>query len=336
MLRVFKPVPRRRCSQSRYLRLPLRRSGRGGPGPGRDRRRRQRCGNHLPFAAGPDRGPRRGRGRPRPRRARRGSHPVPQYPRLRHRLPRPAAGRRHGHHHQLAVHGGRDRQPAHRRRRGLALHRLGAAAGRPGGRRTDRHPRRAARGARRRRRPPLAGRLARRRRAGAPRLIRSRHACGRAALLVRNHGQAQGRHAQPPESDRQRGTVPGAARRRPRGPAPGAAPVLPHLRADRVAEPRTAPAGPAGDDAQVRSARVPADHPGPSVQLPVHRPAGGRGAVQAPAGCRVRPQFGAHRPLRRGAAGRGARHPPGRTPRLPGAPGLRHDRDEPRVAPHSA
>ena len=54
----------------------------------------------------------------------------------------------------------------------------------------------------------------------------------------------------------------GAARRRPRGPAPGAAAVLPHLRADRAAEPGPAPAGPAGHDAQVRSRRVPADHPG--------------------------------------------------------------------------
>ncbi len=39
----------------------------------------------------------------------------------------------------------------------LALHRLGAAAGRPGGGRKDRDPGLAARGARRRRRPPLAG-----------------------------------------------------------------------------------------------------------------------------------------------------------------------------------
>ena len=151
------------------------------------------------------------------------------------------------------VYGGRHRQPAHRCGRGLALHRLGSAPGGPGGRRKDRDPCRAARGARRRRGPPLAGRLARRRRAGAPRLVRSRHPCGRVALLVRNHRPAQGRHAQPPESRCQRGTVPGAARRRPRGPAPGAAPVLPHLRADRAAEPRTAPAGPARHNAQVRS-----------------------------------------------------------------------------------
>ena len=215
----------------------------------------------------------------------------------------------------------------------LAIHRLGPAARRAGGCRTDRDPRRPARGARRRRRPPLAGRLALRRCAGTAHLLRSRHPCGRAALLVRHHRPAQGGHAQPPEPGRQRGTVPGAARRRPRRPAAGAAPVLPHLRTDGAAEPGAAPAGQARDDAPVRAPRVPADHPGAPVQLPVHRPAGGSGADQAPAGRRVRPQLGAHRPLRCGAPGRGAGRPPGRTPRVPGPAGLRHDRDEPGVAP---
>ena len=51
-------------------------------------------------------------------------------------------------------------------------------------------------------------------------------------------------------------------RHRPR--ARGAA-VLPHLRHDRAAEPRAAPAGEPRDDAEVRSGRVPHEHPEPTA-----------------------------------------------------------------------
>ena len=301
MLRVFQPVPRCGNSRCQPLRLPLWRPGGGGPGPDRRRRRHERRGDQLPDAGGADRRRRRSRRGAGPGRPRRRGDPLPQYPGLRRGFPRPAAGRRDGHHRQLPVHGGRDRPPARRRRRGVAVYRLGPAPRSPGSRHPGRDPGRAARRPRRRRRPPLAAGPADRRRPGAGRQLRPRHPRGRAAVLLRDHRPAQGRDAQPPEPRGERGAVPRAAQGHSGGPAAGAAAVLPHLRTDRAAEPRPAPARPPGHDAEVRAGRVPADHPGPQVQLPVHRPAGGRGPVQAPAGGRLRPQLGAHHPVRRGA-----------------------------------
>ena len=69
--------------------------------------------------------------------------------------------------------------------------------------------------------------------------------------------------------------------------------------------------------------------------LPVHRPAGGRGIDQASARGGVRSQLG-HTTLSGAAPLDGELGAASRTAALPGAPGIRHDRDEPGVAPDSA
>ena len=68
---------------------------------------------------------------------------------------------------------------------------------------------------------------------------------------------------------------------------------------------------------------------------PLHCPAGRRRAVEAPAGRRLRSQLRAHHPVRRRPARRGTRRQARQAPGLPGAAGLRHDRDEPGLAPDS-
>ena len=134
--------------------------------------------------------------------------------------------------------------------------------------------------------------------------LRPRDPHRRAPVLVGDDGHSQGRDAHAPQPRRERAAVP--REHRPAGHrsrARGAA-VLPHLRNDRAAQPRAAPAGEPRDDAEVRSGRVPHEHPELRLHLPVHRPADRRRAREASDRRPVRHLDGAHRVLGRRAPGR--------------------------------
>ncbi len=177
--------------------------------------------------------------------------------------------------------------------------------------------------------PPVAARPALR---GPPRArgdVRPGHACGGAAVLLRYDRAPQGRHAHAPEPRRQRRAERGVdppQRRRPR--ARGAA-LLPHLRHDRAAEPRRAPARHPRHDAEVRPCRVPAHRRRAAHQLAVHRSADRRRPRQASARRPVRHERGQGRVLGSSSPRRSARRRCRRAAGLHRAAGLRHDRDQP-------
>ena len=158
---------------------------------------------------------------------------------------------------------------------------------------------------------------------------------GRAALQLGHDRQPQGRDADPSQPGRQRRADPAGAgraarRRRHRDHA-----VLPHLRNDGVAQRRSACAGAPGDDAQLRSRRVPRQHPEPQGHRRLHRAAGGGRARQASVGEQLRPVVAARGAVRRRTAGRGSRPRRRRPHRLSRGAGLRHDRAQPRQPLHS-
>ena len=121
---------------------------------------------------------------------------------------------------------------------------------------------------------------------------------------------------------------------RPARHRPGArgAAVLPHLRHDGAAEPGAAPAREPRHDAEVRSRRVPHEHPEVRLHLPLHRAAHRGRAGEASDRRPVRHLDRAHRVLGRRAARRRDRRGRGPAHRRAHDAGLRHERAEPGLA----
>ncbi|CAA9387460.1 MAG: 4-coumarate--CoA ligase 1, partial [uncultured Pseudonocardia sp.] len=318
------PVPGRRDPRDLAVRLPVQRLRRTGRGT-RLHRRHQRHVDHLRRAAR-DGGAGRGRaGRAGDREGRRGRDLLPQHAVLPGGLPRRAARERDRHERELALQPGRAGPPARGQRGEAAVHRVavprprrrGRGAGRPHRRRRDRPGRR--------RGPHLAARPAgeHRGRAGPGRRAR-RH--GRAALLLGHHRPGQGRD---PHAPQPRGEPPADRRGhegRPGHPDPGGPAVLPHLRHDRDDEPRPGRERHRDHDAEVRPARVPADHHRAPHPARLHRAAGRRRPGQAPDRRPVRPVVHRRHLLGRRPARRRAGARDGQAAGLHGAAGLRHDR----------